>query len=119
MKLNLQSIPNPLESEYKSFDVRGNIVESLVSSSYDPKEILHLDQMDVEQPTPETTAKDSSRIDVVKPPRDITPEKTTGEFGGSIWLSVDSFIRQLIPRTMDLTVMFTSIKHHHMVWARK
>ena len=57
-------------------------------SSYDSKEILHLDQTDVEQPTPETTIKDSSQIEVVKPPRDTTPEKTTGEFGGSIcsWL---------------------------------
>ena len=35
--------------------------------------------MDVKQPTPETTAKDSSQIDVVKPLRDTTPEKTTGE----------------------------------------
>ena len=57
-----------------------------MSSSYDPKEILHLDQTDVEQPTPETTAKDSSQIEVGKPLGDTTPEKTTGEFAGSIWL---------------------------------
>ena len=71
--------------------------------------------MDVEQPTPETTAKDSSQIDVVKPLGDTTPEKTTGEFAGRIWLSVNSFIQQLVGRTMNLTVMFTSIKHHHIV----
>ena len=104
MKLNLKSltksmndpirsIPDPLESEDKSFDLPGNIVESLVLSSYDPNEILHLDQTDVEQATPETTIKDSSQIDVVKPLRDTTPEKTTGEFAGGIWLSVMQFIR--------------------------
>ena len=71
--------------------------------------------MDVEQPTPETTAKDSSQTDVVKPLRDTTPEKTTGEFAGGIWLSVSSFIQQLVRTTINLTVMFTSIKHHHIV----
>ena len=71
--------------------------------------------MDAEQPTPETTAKDLSQIDVVKPLGDTTPEKTTGEFAGGIWLSVNSFIEQLVGRTMDITVMFTSIKHHHIV----
>ena len=108
-----------LESEEKTFDLPGNIAESLVSSSYDLNEILHLDQTDVEQPTPETPAKDSSQIDVVKPLRDTTPAKTTGEFAGSVRLSVNSFIQQLVPRTINLTVMFTWIKHHHMVWARK
>ncbi|XP_044178333.1 uncharacterized protein LOC114970883 isoform X6 [Acropora millepora] len=74
------------ESEDKSFDLPGNIVESLVSSSYDPKEILHLDQTDVEQATPETTIKDSSQIDVVKPLRDTTPEKTTESEDKSVTL---------------------------------
>ncbi|XP_044178397.1 uncharacterized protein LOC114949237 isoform X3 [Acropora millepora] len=74
------------ESEDKSFDLPGNIVESLVSSSYDPKEILHLDQTDVEQATPETTIKDASKIDVVKPLRDTTPEKTTESEDKSVTL---------------------------------
>ena len=87
-----------------------------MSPSCDPKEIvlqlkenLHLDQTDLEKPTPETTrmircfaetAKDSKRIDVVKHLREITPAGTTGEFACSIWLSVNSFIHQLEPRRM-------------------
>ena len=98
----------PLESEAKSLSLPGNVVESLVSPSCDPKEIvlqlkenLHLDQTDLEKPTPETkrmircfaaTAKDSKRIDVVKHLREITPAGTTGQFARSIWLSVNSFI---------------------------
>ena len=106
----------PLESEDKSITPPGNVVESLVSPSCDPKEIvlqlkenLHLDETDFEQPTRETkrmihcfaaTAKDLKRIDVVKHLREITPAGTTGEFACSIWLSVNSFIHQLKPRTM-------------------
>ena len=90
----------PLESEYKSVTLPGNVVESLGSPSSDPKEIvlqlkekLHLDQTDLEKPTPETTrmircfaerAKDSKRIDGVKHLREITPAGTTGEFACSI-----------------------------------
>ena len=53
------------------------------------KESLHLDQMCLEQPNPETKrtirclakrAKDSNRIEVVKHLREITPAGTTGEF---------------------------------------
>ena len=106
----------PLESEDKSVTLPGNVVESLVSPSCDPKEIVlqlkenfHLDQTDLEKPTPETTrmircfsetAKDSKRIDVVKHLREITPAGTTGEFACSIWLSVNSFIHKLEPRRM-------------------
>ena len=80
-----------------------------MSPSSDPKEIvlqlkenLHLDQTDLEKPTPETTrmircfaerAKDSKRIDVVKHLREITPAGTTGEFACSIWLSDNLEIR--------------------------
>ena len=94
----------PLESEDKPLALPGNVVESLVSLPCDPKEIvlqlkenLHLDQTDLEQPTPETTrmirylvakAKDSNRIDVVKHLREITPAGTTGEFACSVWSSV-------------------------------
>ena len=106
----------PLESEDKSVSLPGNVVDSLASPSCDPKEIvlqlkenLHLDQKDLEKPTPETTrmircfaetAKDSKRIDVVKHLREITPAGTTGEFTCSIWLSVNSFIHKLEPRRM-------------------
>ena len=107
----------PLESEDKSVTLPGNVVESLASASCDPKEIVlqlkenfHLDQTDLEKPTPETTrmircfaerAKDSKRIDVVKHLREITPAGTTGEFGCIIWLSVHSFIHQLETITME------------------
>ena len=98
MNIPVRSIP--LECENKSLTLPGNVVKSLVSPSCDPKEVvlqltenLHLDQTDLEQPTPETTrmirsfaatAKDSNRIDVVKHLREITPAGTTGEFACSI-----------------------------------
>ena len=116
MVMNIPTRSIPLESEDKSLTLPGNVVESLVSPSCDPKGIvlqlkenLHLHQTDLEQPTPETTrmircfaaaAKDSKRIDVVKHLREITPAGTTGEFACSIWLSVNLFIHQLEPRTM-------------------
>ena len=118
----------PLESEDKSVTLPVNVIESLVSRSCDPKEIVlqlkenfHLDQTDLEKPTPETTrmircvaetAKDSKWIDVVKHLREITPAGTTGEFACSIWLSVNLFIHQL--ETGNLTVMFTAIAQHHI-----
>ena len=114
--MNISTRSIPLESEDKSLTLPGNVVESLVSPSCDPKEIvlqlkenLHLDQTDLEQPTPETTrmircfaatAKDLERIDVFKRLREITPAGTTGKFACSIWLSVNSFIHQLEPRKM-------------------
>ena len=116
MVTNISTRSIPLESENKSVTLPGNVVESLVSPSCDPKEIvlqlkenLHLDQTDLEKPTPETTrmircfaatAKDSKRLDVVKHLREITPAGTTGEFACSIWLSVNSFIHQLETITM-------------------
>ncbi|XP_015776000.1 PREDICTED: uncharacterized protein LOC107354094 [Acropora digitifera] len=85
---------NLTESEEKSLALPGNVVESLVSPSCGPKEIvvklkenLHLDQADLEKPSAETsrmirclaaTAKDSNRIDVVKHLREIMPAGTTG-----------------------------------------
>ena len=105
-----------LESKEKSLALPGKVVESLVSPLCDAKEIvlhlkenLHLDQTDLEKPTPETTrmirclmakAKDSNRIDVVKLLREIAPAGTTGEFAFSTWLSVNLFIQQLLPRTI-------------------
>ena len=105
-----------IESEEKSVTLPSNVVQSLVSPSSDPKEIvlqlkknLHLDLTDLENPTPETKrvircfaeiAKDSKRIDVVRHLREITPAGTTGEFACIIWLSVNSFIHQLEPRRM-------------------
>ena len=99
-----------LESKEKSLALPGKVVESLVSPLCDAKEIvlqlkknLHLDQTDLEKPTPETTrmirclvakAKDSNRIDVVKLLREIAPAGTTGEFAFSICLLVASFIHQ-------------------------
>ena len=98
-----------LESK-ESLALPGNFVESLVTPLCDAKEIvlqlkenLHLEQTDLEKPTPETMkmirclvakAKYSNRIDVVKLLREITPAGTTGEFTCSIWLSVASFIHQ-------------------------
>lgn len=104
-----------LESEDKSLALPGNIVESLVAPSCDPKETLRMDQTDLEQATPETTAKDSNQSYVVKLLRDITLAGATGKFADSICLSVNSFIHQLyvIRRTMNLAVMLTFIKHHH------
>ena len=105
-KISTRSIS--LESEDKSLALPCNVVESLVSPSCDPKEIvfklkekLHLDQADLEKPSAETTrmirclaatAKDSNRIDVVKHLREIMPAGTTGGFACSIWSSVNSFI---------------------------
>ena len=99
-----------------------------MSPSSDPKEFvlqlkenLHLDQTDLEKPTPERsrmircfaeTAKDSKRIDVVKHLREITPAGTTGEFACSIWSSVNSFIHELDTITKK-PVMFTVIAQHH------
>ena len=126
MVMNIPTRSIPLEIEDKSLTLPGNVVESLVSRSCDPKEIvlqlkenLHLDETDLEKPTPKTTrmircfaaaAKESKRIDVVKHLREITPAGTTGEFACSILL----FIHQLKPRTMKpRTVIFTAIAQHH------
>ena len=100
------------ESKDKSVTLPGIVVESLLSPSCDPKEIVlqlkenfHLEQKDLEKPTPETTrmirwfaetAKNSKRIDIVKHLREITPAGTTGEFACSIWLSVNSLIHPSI-----------------------
>ena len=100
MVTNISTRSIPLDSEDKSVTLRGNVVESLESPACDPKEIvlklkenLHLDQRDLEKPSPETTriircfataAKDLNRIDVVKHLREITPAGTTGEFACSI-----------------------------------
>ncbi|XP_015775988.1 PREDICTED: uncharacterized protein LOC107354090 isoform X3 [Acropora digitifera] len=65
------------ESEDEALTLPDNVVESLVPPSCDPKKTLHLDQMDLEQPTPGTTAKDSNQVDVVKPLTKITPAGTT------------------------------------------
>ena len=116
MVMNIPTRSIPLESEDKSVTLPGHVVESLLSPSCDAKEIvlqlkenLHLDQTDLEKPTAATTgmircfaaaAKESNRVDVVKHLREITPAGTTGEFACSIWLSVNSFIHQLEPRTM-------------------
>ena len=104
---NLSTRSILLASEGKSLALPGNVFESLVSPSCDPKEIvlqlkekLHLDETDLKQGTAETrrmtrcfaaTAKDSNRFDVVKHLRELTPAGTTGEFANSIWLSVNSF----------------------------
>ena len=80
MVTNISTRSISLESEDKSLAIPGNVVESLVSPSCGPKEIvlklkenLHLDQADLEKPSAETTrmirclaatAKDSNRIDV-------------------------------------------------------
>ena len=70
----------------------GNIFDLLGSPSCDPNEVLHLDQTDLEQPTPEATINDSNQVDVVKLLSNITPAGTAGEFACSIRLSVDSLI---------------------------
>ena len=126
MVTNISTRSISLESEDKSLALPCNVVESLVSPSCDPKEIvvklkenLHLEQADLEKPSAETTrmircltatAKDTNRIDVVKHLRETMPAGTTGGFACSIWLSVNSFIHQLAPRTIkpDRLVMFTS-----------
>ena len=100
-RFNLSSNNNSpciaLGSEEESHaQLSGDVVESSMSRSCDPKEIvlqlresLHLDDVCLEQPNPETKrtirclarrAKDSNRIDVVKFLRKITPAGTTGEF---------------------------------------
>ena len=63
MNIPVRSIP--LECENKSLTLPGNVVKSLVSPSCDPKEVvlqlienLHLDQTDLEQPTPENNEND-------------------------------------------------------------
>ncbi|XP_044178391.1 uncharacterized protein LOC114949826 isoform X1 [Acropora millepora] len=108
------------ESEDKSVTLPGNVVESLVSPSCDPKGIvrqlqenLHLDQTDLEKPTPETKrmircfaekAKDSNRIDVVKHLREITPAGTTGPLLPGkldVW---DIPVEKMRELTIDLTV---------------
>ena len=97
---NISTRSISLESDDRSLALPGNVVESLVSPSCDPKEIvlklkenLHLGQADLEKPSAETTrmirclaatAKDSNRIDVVKHLREIMPAGTTGGFACSI-----------------------------------
>ena len=118
MAMSISTHSISLESEDKSLALPCNVVESLVSPSYGPKEIvlklkenLHLDQADLENPSAETTrmirclaatAKDSNRIDVVKHLREIMPAGTTGGFACSIWSSVNSFI-PLISATKNQT----------------
>ena len=79
------------------------VVESLLSESNDPKEIvlqlqqsLQLDQASLEDPGPDTKkkirnlamkAKHSNRLDVVKHLREITPAGTTGKLA-FIYVSV-------------------------------
>ncbi|XP_067049423.1 uncharacterized protein [Acropora muricata] len=99
------------ESEDKSCDLPDNIVESLVSSSYDPKEILYLDQTDVEQATPETTIKDSSQIDVVKPLRDTTPEKTTESEDKSVTLP-GNVVESLVSPSCDPKEIVLQLKEN-------
>ena len=121
----------PLEGD-KSLALPGNIVESLVSPSCDPKEIvlqlkenLRLNKMDLKQPTPEATrtirclaakAKESNRVEVVKHLREITPAGTTGEFTCSIcgyqllhssineWFSPDAIAALLVYKTKEKRV---------------
>ncbi|XP_015774844.1 PREDICTED: uncharacterized protein LOC107353039 isoform X2 [Acropora digitifera] len=105
------------ESEDKSFDLPGNIAESLVPSSYDPNEILHLNQTDVEQPTPETTARettettDSSQTDVVKPLRDTTPEKTTESEEKSVTLP-SNVVQSLVSPSSDPKEIVLQLKEN-------
>ena len=82
-----------------------DVVESLVSRTYDSGEILHqlmqklnLDKTCLREPTPETTrmircfaakAKTSNRIDVVKHLRAIVPAGTSGEF---TWSSIQHLV---------------------------
>ena len=82
-----------------------DVVESLVSRTCDPEEILHklmqnlsLDKTCLKEPTPETTkmircfaakAKISNRIDVVRHLRDIAPAGTSGEF---LWSSIHRLV---------------------------
>ena len=83
----------------------GDVVNSLVSRTYDAGEILYqlmqklnLDQTCLKEPTPEATriircfaskAKISNRIDVVKHLRDIAPAGTSGEF---TWSSIQHLV---------------------------
>ncbi|XP_067027267.1 uncharacterized protein [Acropora muricata] len=108
------------ESEDKSLSLPGNVVESLVSLSCDPKEIvlklkenLHLDQADLEKPSAETTrmirclaatAKESNRIDVVKHLREIMPAGTTGPLLPGKLDICDIPVKNWRDLTIDLTV---------------
>ena len=56
LQSNNPTLSIPLESEDESLARPGNVVESLVSPSCNPKEIPHLDRTNLEQPSPETTA---------------------------------------------------------------
>ena len=131
MVTNISTRSISLESDDRSLALPGNVVESLVSPSCDPKEIvlklkenLHLGQADLEKPSAETTrmirclaatAKDSNRIDVVKHLREIMPAGTTGGFACSIWLSFYSFIHQLPPRTMKPDQCSYSLRLHRNI----
>ena len=88
-----------------------DVVESLLSRTCDPEEIVHqlmqnlnLDETCLKEPTPETTrmircfaakAKISNRFDVVMHLRDIVPAGTSGEF---TWSSIQHLveIRRLV-----------------------
>ena len=88
-----------------SADLPRDVVESLLSRTCDPEEIVHqlmqnlnLDKTCLKEPTPETTrmircfagkAKLSNRIDVVKHLRDIAPAGTSGEF---TWSSIQHLV---------------------------
>ncbi|XP_068734582.1 uncharacterized protein [Montipora capricornis] len=89
-----QFLSGERSEEVSHAQLPGNVIESLMSDSCHPKEIvlqmkesLHLDQMCLQHPNPETKrmirclakrAKDSNRIGVVKHLREITPAGTTG-----------------------------------------
>ncbi|XP_067026632.1 uncharacterized protein [Acropora muricata] len=113
---------NLTEREDKSVTLPGNVVESLVSPSCDPKEIvvrlkenLHLIQADLEKPGAETTrmirclaatAKDSNRIDVVKHLREIMPAGTTGPLLPGKLDICDIPVKNRRHLTIDLTGKF-------------
>ncbi|XP_074612399.1 uncharacterized protein LOC141866762 [Acropora palmata] len=133
-KLDIGDIPdektreltiNLTESEDRSLALPGNVVESLVSPSCDPKEIvlklkesLHLDQADLEKPSAETTrmvrclaatAKYSNRIDLVKHLREIMPAGTTGPLlPGKLDICDIPFKNR-----RDLTIDLTGKFHRH------
>ena len=81
--------------EEKPLALPGNVVESLLSQSCDPREVvrqltesLQLDQDSLKHPEPGTKrwirclarkAKHSNRHDVVKHLREVTPAGTTGK----------------------------------------
>ena len=84
-------------NEDKSLSLSGKVLESLLSPSCDPREVvrhleqsLPLNQASLEHPEPRTKrlircltmkAKHSNRLDVVKHLREITPAGTTGKLG--------------------------------------